>query len=263
MHTKIGKGLKNPPAAMRYIHRKYRSWRLRKWYEKVAIPAEDYFKKIDADLWDESVEFTVDFHKSIQNEFEGLEVDPLNEESGVGGAAGLELLYFYVRHTQPEIVLETGVAAGYSSHTVLRALEKNGHGELYSNDLPYSERPSKEGKVVLDKDDIGTLVPDELRSRWHLNLGPDKENLPEIVESVESIDLFHYDSDKSYSGRKFGIETVKPKLHDNSTVIMDDITDNKFFKDFVQLEQLDWCVLDPPQNELTGIVNGQYHRIVD
>jgi len=45
-------------------------------------------------------------------------------------------LYVFCRHFQPEIVIETGVYYGASSAFILKALEANGKGHLYSIDLP-------------------------------------------------------------------------------------------------------------------------------
>jgi hypothetical protein len=45
-------------------------------------------------------------------------------------------LYVAVRTLQPRVVVETGVASGWSSAHILRALEANGAGVLHSIDLP-------------------------------------------------------------------------------------------------------------------------------
>jgi hypothetical protein len=51
---------------------------------------------------------------------------------------------------------------------------------------------------------------------------------------VEEVDLFHYDSDKSYSGRKFALTTISPSLNPQGIILMDDIQDNSFFYDYVE-----------------------------
>ena len=50
-----------------------------------------------------------------------------------------KLLYFPIRKIKPYTVVETGVAAGWTSLAILRALNKNGRGHLYSSDFPYFE----------------------------------------------------------------------------------------------------------------------------
>src|SRR5262245_60825379 len=43
-----------------------------------------------------------------------------------------KFIYFFVRCLQPAVMVETGVAHGVSSWTILNAMEKNGKGKLYS-----------------------------------------------------------------------------------------------------------------------------------
>ena len=152
----------------------------------------------------------------------------LRDETGlrIGGGARAELLYFLTRFTKPEVVVETGVAAGFSSMAFLSAMQRNGVGRLYSSDFPYFRADNPEEYV-------GILVPREMRTDWTLLLKGDDVNLPQILEAVDHIDLYHYDSDKSYAGRRFGIDIVKPKLAPSAIVMMDDIVDNVFFRDYV------------------------------
>lgn len=144
----------------------------------------------------------------------------------LGGGGAYDLLYFLVRVLRPQTVVETGVAAGFSSSAILLALKRNGAGHLYSSDFPYF-RLAEPGRYV------GMLVADELRSRWTLRCDGDRNNLPWIVKQVETIDLFHYDSDKSIDGRNFALRTVQSKLGDNAVIIFDDIQDNRHFRDLM------------------------------
>lgn len=52
------------------------------------------------------------------------------------GSALAEILWVVVRHTQPKIAVETGVARGISSAFILDAMARNGDGHLFSVDLP-------------------------------------------------------------------------------------------------------------------------------
>ena len=51
-------------------------------------------------------------------------------------------LYTLSRSIKPGIVVETGVASGISSAYILRALDKNNHGKLFSIDLPWQTKNS-------------------------------------------------------------------------------------------------------------------------
>jgi hypothetical protein len=96
---------------------------------------------------------------------------------------------------------------------------------LFSSDFPYFRERDPERLV-------GVLVPDELRPAWTLLLDGDRRNLPRLLAEADGVDLFHYDSDKTYSGRSFAMSLVEPRLADDAIVLMDDIQDNVFFRDW-------------------------------
>jgi predicted O-methyltransferase YrrM len=175
---------------------------------------------IDADLWHEATTNSRELKARAQRSLADAGVD-------LGGGGFYPMLYFITRLRKPETIVETGVAAGYSSQTFLEALEANGgNGRLYSSDFPYFRLRDPERF-------IGLLVEDRLRYRWHLYIDGDEKNLPRILDQVKSIDVFHYDSDKSRSGRAFAMQCVLPRMANGGIVIMDDIQDNCFFKDLV------------------------------
>jgi hypothetical protein len=60
----------------------------------------------------------------------------------------------------------------------------------------------------------------------------DRVNLAEFLPQIEKLDLVHYDSDKSIGGRAFAMEAVAPKLAADAVVVMDDIDDNTYFRDW-------------------------------
>lgn len=144
----------------------------------------------------------------------------------LGGGGDHRLLYFLTRWTRPTVVVETGVAAGWSSRAVLAALERNGHGELWSTDLPYPGLPGAAGLV-------GVVVPQELRGRWHLHLGPDARTVPAaLAEAGAPPDLVHYDSDKSRRGRDRTLDLLWSVAAPGATLVVDDIGDNLQFRDW-------------------------------
>lgn len=141
-------------------------------------------------------------------------------------------LYVLIRLARPEIVVETGVADGFSSVFILQALEKNGKGKLYSIDLP--EQPGQE----LHGKKTGWLIPEELKYRWSLALGSSKERLPALLQGLGGIDLFYHDSDHSYENMTFEFNTVIEYLKQGSFIVSDDITDNRSFSDFCSAKGL-------------------------
>ena len=108
----------------------------------------------------------------------------------------------------------------------LSAMEMNDRGVLLSSDFPYFRLPNPEQY-------IGIVVPQELKSRLQLFVEGDRINLPQILGKVDSIDIFHYDSDKSYSGRGYAISLIADYLSDRGVILMDDIQDNSFFHDLI------------------------------
>ncbi len=162
------------------------------------------------------------------------------------GDADIILLYYLVRAFKPEVVLETGVAAGFSSASILEALKQNGGGILYSSDFPYLKMKNPEKY-------IGIMVED--RSDWNLYIRGDRKNIPKIVSQLKRIDLFHFDSDKSYQGREFVYKTIQKKLHDKSLLVFDDVSDNEFFIDYFGNSDFDYRILRRSRysNKFVGI----------
>ncbi len=191
-----------------------------RWLRSVSEELEPVVGGLAPFLWAESKAFADRLDQEANTILAGI-------EHTLGGGGCVPLLYFLCRYLSPVCVLETGVAAGYSSAALLSALRANGRGRLYSSDFPYVRLPRPERF-------IGVLVEPGLRGNWELHTDGDEVNLPTILEGVESVDLFHYDSDKSYSGRQLAMSLVEPKTHDGTVIVMDDIEDNSFFHDVVQ-----------------------------
>lgn len=114
----------------------------------------------------------------------------------LGGGGAIDLIYSLVRWKKPSFVVETGVASGWSSLAVLLALKDNEMGFLVSVDRPDMR--------VLKDDIIGAAVLPDLYDRWTLLRGVDRDNLPRALGAAgDALEFFHYDSDKSYFGRKW------------------------------------------------------------
>lgn len=198
------------------------------WCKEVYQEFDLLANKLNSSLWQESKDFEKILNLRAKAMLEKINVD-------LGGGGYYPLLYFITRFFKPEIVVETGVAAGYSSQSFLKAMDVNNKGRLYSSDFPYFrlENPEKY---------IGILVEENLKKRWKLFIKGDKYNLPRIVNKINKVDIFHYDSDKTYSGRLFAMRIVEKFLHKDSIIIMDDIQDNSFFCDYVKNLDRSWKV---------------------
>lgn len=187
------------------------------WARPRAESVDAYARALDSSMWSEAEEFSAAFRAQARIVLSDMHVH-------LGGGGDYPLLYFLVRVLQPDVVVETGVAAGWSTAAILSAMERNQRGHLWSSDFPYF-RLAEPGRYV------GVLVDEALRHRWTLLLDGDKANLRHIAASVRGIDLFHYDSDKSYRGRSRVLHLLTERLDDASVVVMDDIQNNFFFRD--------------------------------
>ena len=108
-------------------------------------------------------------------------------------------------------------------------------------------------KIEQSEKFIGAAVSDELKKFWKLDIRGDHYALDDFINLCPKIDFFHYDSDKSYSGRDFALKKVSKHFSLNAVLIMDDIEVNLFFKDFVEKNKLNFKVF-AIKNEFVGLV---------
>ena len=181
-----------------------------KWLESNYISFEKFAKKLDKNLWFKSIKICNKIRDDSRSKLKKIKYD-------LGGGGFYPLLFFIVKYIKPNIVVETGVAAGFSSYAILKAIDENNKGRLYSSDFPYFRIPNPERF-------IGIIIP-------------------EVLKKLKGIDIFHYDSDKSYFGREKALNILKKNIGDNTILIMDDIQDNSFFYDYVlELVNSNWYI---------------------
>lgn len=145
----------------------------------------------------------------------------------MGGAGDLGMLYAATVLSKAEKAIETGVAYGWSSLAILTGLAERQRPHLVSVDMPYPK---------MDNDPfVGIVVPDELRSSWSLIREPDRRGIERAIAQLgSSVDLVHYDSDKSYQGRQYGYPLLWGALRGGGVFISDDIEDDLAFKEFME-----------------------------
>jgi len=182
--------------------------------------------------------------KNALSEIERLDLIPMNlSENGnppTGNVPRTTLgkwLYCVVRDLKPEIVIETGVAHGISSWLILNALHKNNGGKLYSIDLPNNDT-NKNYNFKENRIKTGWVVPDILRSRWSLQLGPSRELLPELLAKLGKVDIFFHDSEHSYANMMFEFTEVWPFLSHDGILASDDVQKNNAFADFFNKDDM-------------------------
>ena len=166
-------------------------------------------------------------------------------EVKMGGAGDLDLLYNAVRLQQASRVVETGVAYGWSSLAILSAFENLNSSTLISVDMPYP----KLGNEAF----VGIVVPERLRAAWTLVREPDKRGLEKALTLIGgTIDLCHYDSDKSWWGRHYAFPLLWKALRPGGIFISDDIQDNMYFAEFISDKRVPFAVTES-QGKYVGI----------
>lgn len=144
----------------------------------------------------------------------------------MGGAGNIDLLYRLAEHLEARRVLETGVAYGWSSLAILLSLQGREGSRLVSTDRPYP-RFGEEASV-------GCVVPAELRVGWTIIDRADRQALPRALRLLGAVDLCHYDSDKSRSGRSWAYPLLWHALRPGGVFVSDDIQDNLAFREFAE-----------------------------
>ena len=97
------------------------------WCKQKAVTQRDFFQQLELEP------------RSIQSDFPSYLNFAKNKEKScpikMGDGSPMNLLYNLIMHHKPRYVVETGVAAGFSSQAFLKAMNVNGRGKLYSSDL--------------------------------------------------------------------------------------------------------------------------------
>ncbi len=163
----------------------------------------------------------------------------------MGGAGALDLLHMAVGESRAARVIETGVAYGWSSLAILAAMQDNPDARLVSVDMPYP----KMGNEPF----VGIVVPERLRVKWTLIRQPDRPGITHALRSLGGkIDLCHYDSDKSWWGRRYAFPILWDALEPGGIFISDDIQDNLYFKEFILPRTSKYSVIES-QGKYVGI----------
>lgn len=130
-------------------------------------------------------------------------------------------LYCLVRATKPEIIVETGIGEiGMTSTFLLRGLEDNNGGELYSID------PDKFYPIYGYH--VGRGIPDYLKHRQTGVIGLSQDKLEPLLVEKGPIDLFLHDGDHKYRTKFYEYEVSYAFLNKSGFIISDDSWDSSF-----------------------------------
>ncbi len=132
----------------------------------------------------------------------------------------LRIVGTIVSLTRPAVMVETGVALGFTTATVLRAMADSDRGHLYSVDLPALQYDPA--------DPVGRAVPNELTERWTLELGDSRRKLGPLCARVAPVDIFLHDALHTYSSQLREYRTVWPFIKPGGLLISDDVNNPAF-----------------------------------
>ena len=141
---------------------------------------------------------------------------------GLQGTHGI--LFLVVRKYKPKIFVETGIASGYSSTVILKAMKMNGFGQLISIDIQDSVSPCGIQKPA------GWLVPDTVRDIWTKTIGSSEEKLTELKDPI---DAFYHDSEHSEKNMSREFNWAAKHLPNGGVLISDDIDWNNAWNNFL------------------------------
>lgn len=194
------------------------------WCKENFISVESAFEKIYPNY--SYLDIETKYHSQIAEAQEIVD----SKNFDWGGRGNISLNYNLVQAINAEFVLETGVAYGWSTLSILLSLENLGRGSLVSVDMPFLG--------IKNENDIGCVVPDYLRQKWNLIRYPDKEGIPMAIKMKRQFDFCHYDSDKSYEGKIWAFPVIWKSIKSGGILASDDISDNLGFKHFCDRQNI-------------------------
>jgi len=120
------------------------------------------------------------------------------------------LLYSFIRSSKAKTVVETGVANGFTTNAVMRALEENNNfGTLYSFDVLPETQSAYTGS-----------------GNWNfnlLNVRKAHKQLVEVVSKLPKVDLWIHDSNHGFRWQKFEYLLALERLNQGGILVSDDI----------------------------------------
>jgi predicted O-methyltransferase YrrM len=163
-----------------------------------------------------------------------LAMEKVRHASGQQGAVSAEdgmLLFGLARALQPEVVIETGIAAGISSSFLGAALAENGHGTLYSIELPTTRNvPHSCADGVEYGWSVwgpGWAIPPKIRQalgeRHVFLFGDVRDELPRLLGEIGQVDMFFHDDLHLPDHVSWEFQSVWPRIRPGGVLAADDV----------------------------------------
>ncbi len=147
---------------------------------------------------------------------------------------------------KPEVLVETGVALGFTTATILRAMKESGVGHVYSVDLP---------ALQYNPDDpVGRAIPEELKDRWTLRLGDSRKLLEPLCSEVGPLDVFIHDALHTYSSQMREYKTAWPHIRPGGLLVSDDVNNPAFIEFAESVGARPHLVAGPSRSDAIGLL---------
>ncbi len=215
----------------------------RQWCKIMALPLSEALLKIG--VLTTPLQFEEKYKKQLQQAQEREQQCSVT----MGGGSDLALLFLLSEHIAARRVIETGVAYGWSSLAFLLSLQNRDDSVLWSTDKPYPGLGNEQF--------VGCVVPPEYQSLWTIFREADRTGLPKALGLAGQIDLCHYDSDKSYDGRRWAYPLLWKALRPGGIFLSDDIGDNFAFRDFCEKINIEPIVVQS-EERFIGVLIKKY-----
>jgi predicted O-methyltransferase YrrM len=118
------------------------------------------------------------------------------------------ILFRLIEHFQPKVILELGSSLGISALYLANASKAAVHT------VEGQESIAKIAKSVFNKGKVETI---------QLHIGLFEDVLPNLLNSLKSIDFLYMDGNHTYEATLRYFEQIRPYLNDNSIIVVDDI----------------------------------------
>jgi len=140
------------------------------------------------------------------------------------------MLYLITKKLQPEISVETGVQIGGSTYSILRGMEENNKGKLYSIDI--GRFFAHNGKFVSL---IAPLVTEPQKPFWKFVCGNAEKVLSNVITPLSKLDFFCAGHSHTYKVQKFEGELAWPHIRKGGVFVLDraDNNDNRYLNEFL------------------------------
>jgi predicted O-methyltransferase YrrM len=158
----------------------------------------------------------------------------------------MRVINIVCRLLRPNHVVETGVAKGFTTASILDAIDRNRAGHLYSVELPslyigYSKQ-------------VGERIPNRLRGRWTLEFGPSAVVLPRLMNRIGAVDVFVHDSAANYDNQMTEYRCALSSMP-RGGVLISDMLNSDAFIETAEATECRWAVIEQTKMHPLGILS--------